>query len=860
MQFLVKRERMVRKIGLVLAGALTIGLPVALLSQHTGSGLLESEAGRPWPAPVTRDASIGQTPLAPADAIRTFTMPPGFRIQLVASEPLVKDPILAEFDEDGRLWVLELHGFAVNRQMENSFEPINELVVLDDTDGDGAFDSRTVFMDDLVMPRAFKVLANGCALVGEPPNLWHACDTDGDLQADTRELVSDRFATRGVVEHGANGLMWAMDNTIVVAQNDWDLRFIDGKPTVVPSLNRGQWGLTQDDAGRVYRVFNTDPLYVDYLKPAYYARNPNMVRTRGLYDLIVDAEKSRIWPARPTFGVNRGYRTENYREDGSQRYYGGVSSPMIYRGTSLPEKFRGQPFVVDGPTNLVHLLRFEVDASGRRSAADFYPQGEFLASTDERFRPISLTPGWDGTFYVVDMYRGVSQDGPLQTDYLRNYILERNLWQGINYGRIYRVVYDGMPTDPRPRMSSLGSADLVGYLSHPNGWWRDKAQQLLVLRRDRSVLPALERLVRDAPDPRTRLHALWTIDGIAGAGADLVDRALGDADPAVRAAAVRLAEPRLREGDKATLARVQHLARDPSIEVRWQVAASLGELPAAQRLDPLLALLLEQGADDPVMVDAIVSGLAGLERRMLGKVLEGAQPARFGDAIEMLAGAIARGRAADDVADLLRMAGDGTTAEGVHRALLAGLQAGLRGPPRLGPPQPGSPQPQLLRLASRPGSVIAAAEAGGPLAEAAEGVLAQLDWPGKPAASQAASLPPEAKRLFDAGRDIYANMCAGCHSDEGRGAAIARDLAGSRFVTGRPEILARILLSGKEGQIGLMPPAGSSLSDDELAAVMTFIRASWGNSAPPVQPDMAREWRAAYAHRKVPWTDEELEP
>src|SRR5690606_21676448 len=247
--------------------------------------------------------------------------------------------------------------------------------------------------------------------------------------------------------------------------------------------------------------------------------------------LIVDAEKSRIWPARPTFGVNRGYRTENYREDGSQRYYGGVSSPMIYRGTSLPEEFRGQPFVVDGPTNLVHLLRFEVDASGRRSAADFYPQGEFLASTDERFRPISLTPGWDGTFYVVDMYRGVSQDGPLQTDYLRNYILERNLWQGINYGRIYRVVYDGMPTDPRPRMSSLGSADLVGYPSHPNGWWRDKAQQLLVLRRDRSVLPALERLVRDAPDPRTRLHALWTIDGIAGAGADLVDRALGDADP-----------------------------------------------------------------------------------------------------------------------------------------------------------------------------------------------------------------------------------------------------------------------------------------------------------------------------------------
>lgn len=846
-----------RKIGWLGIGLLgCLGL-TAVWSQVIDNGPPESPEGRPWPAPVAADAP--QPVLTPEDALKTFTMPPGFRLQLVAAEPLVKDPILAEFDEDGRLWVLEMHGFAVNRQMDNSFEPINELVVIEDTDDDDVYDKRTVFMDGLVMPRAFKVLANGCALVGEPPNLWHACDTDGDLKADGKTLVSDRFATRGVVEHGANGLYWSIDNTITIAQNDWDLRLKDGKPEVVPSLNRGQWGLTQDDAGRVYRVFNTDPLYVDYLKPAYYARNPNMVRTRGLYDLIVDAEKSRIWPARPTFGVNRGYRKENYREDGSQRYYGGVSSPMIYRGTSLPTEMQGQPFVVDGPTNLVHLLRFQQDDSGHRSAVDFYDKGEFLASTDERFRPISLTPGWDGTFYIVDMYRGVSQDGPLQTDYLRNYILERDLWQGTGYGRIYRVVRDGMESDPRPRMSRESASELVEHLSHPNGWWRDKAQQLLVQRGDRSVIPALEKLAATAPDPRTRLHALWTMDGLGDVDPKVVDRALKDSDPAMRASAVRLTEVRLRGGNGEAIAKVIELAGDPSVEVRWQVAAALGELPKDRRLEPLLNILVGEGAD-PIAVDAVVSGLAGMERPMLDRLLALPEASRPNDAVKMLAGAIGRSRGSADVQHVVASASGGNQSAATRLALLSGLEEGLRGPPRMGPPRPGEAGPSLLLLASRPTAIIDLSEGADDTAKAAQGVLSRLDWPGKPAIAASAPMTASEQRLFDAGRDIYANMCAGCHSEQGRGSAIAKDLAGSPLVIGRSDIVGRILLSGKEGSVGLMPPAGAAMSDEEVAAIVTFIRGSWGNRAGPVGPEMVSEWRAAYAHRETPWTDEELAP
>ncbi len=450
-------------------GLLACGLPYLAFSQNTPSRPLSSTPNKPWPAPVATDLPTSPPPLSPQDALKTFTMPPGYRLELVAAEPLVRDPILSEFDGDGRLWVLEMHGFAINQKMDNSFEPINDLVVLEDTNGDGVYDKRTVFLDKLIMPRAFKVLAGNCALVGEPPHLWKACDTDGDLKADSKELISDKFATQGVVEHGANGLYWSMDNRIVIAQNDWDVSLKGGKATILPSLNRGQWGLTQDDTGRVYRVFNTDPLFVDYLNAGYYARNPNLVRTRGLYEVLADPAKSRIWPARPTFGVNRGYRTEAYREDGSSLYYGGVSSPMIYRGTALPQDVRGQPFVVDGPTNIVHLLSLKADAAGNLSTTDFYERGEFLASTDERFRPISLAPGWDGTFYIVDMYRGVSQDGPLQTDYLRNYIQERGLWEGIHYGRIYRVVHEDMNTDTRPRMSSQPTKDLVAYLEKTEG-------------------------------------------------------------------------------------------------------------------------------------------------------------------------------------------------------------------------------------------------------------------------------------------------------------------------------------------------------------------------------------------------------
>jgi hypothetical protein len=182
-------------------------------------------------------------------------------------------------------------------------------------------DKRTVFADRLVLPRAVKVLDNGAVLVGEPPNLWLMKDTDGDLKADKKELVNNTYGrAEGNIEHNANTLFWAMDNTIYTSEHDWHLRTRPGKPgafDIVPTLSRGQWGATQDDAGRLFRNVNDSPLFIDYIAPHYYMRNPDLVCTRGLYDPLIKREESVVWPIRATRGVNRGYRDQFFRKDGS---------------------------------------------------------------------------------------------------------------------------------------------------------------------------------------------------------------------------------------------------------------------------------------------------------------------------------------------------------------------------------------------------------------------------------------------------------------------------------------------------------------------------------------------------------------
>jgi mono/diheme cytochrome c family protein len=481
------------------------------------------------------------------------------------------------------------------------------------------------------------------------------------------------------------------------------------------------------------------------------------------------------------------------------------------------------------------------------------------------------------------MYRGVVQDLQFQTDYLKDYIAKHQLELPVGKGRIWRVVHDSTHRDRKPQLSKESSASLVGTLSHPNGWWRDMAQQLIVQRGDRAVVPALKELARTAPDPRTRLHALWTLDGLDAIDVDSVALALKQDRAELRAAGIRLAERWLGQPDNPLHAAVLARIDDASWIVRRQLAASLGSLPAAERGDPISTMIARYG-DDAITVDAAISGIRGQESDVLAKLLENARAgSRALDAISMLAGAVTKSGDRTGVQQIVAGAVDTARGEPQRLALLRGLDAGLNGAVRTtggidaasgpaaaaGPAIPGArgngrggrgTRTPVPIFSEEPKALTAIAAGSGEMAELATQILERASWPGKPAPARppVAPLTDAEQARYTAGGEIYNNICVACHQPDGHGKEkLAPSLVGSPFALANPTIPVRILLAGKEGAVGLMPPL-SALTDEQIAAVLTYIRRSWGNEASAVDAPIVKEVRGLTQSHARPWTEPEL--
>lgn len=849
------------------------------------AALPSSPADRPWP-PAVQHVSPLSPPLSPAEALKTFYLPPGYHLQVVASEPLVRDPIAIDWDTQGRLWVVEMASFLRDLQLpEPNLNPICRIVVLEDTNHDGVMDRRTVFADHLILPRSVKVLEHG-VLVAEPPDVWLMHDQNGDLHMHAKERLYGAFGRRnGNVEGNANGFAWGLDNWMHTAESDVDLRFRDGKMEVRRAPIQGEWSVSQDDAGRIFRNSNESPVHVDLVPSHYYSRNPNLVRMRGSYEPLGEfSEINTVWPVRPNPGTNRAYQVGIDRKDGTIARYTSACGPAIYRGDRLPAELYGNLFVAEPAANLVTRSIITDDGSGLR-AHKAYPKGDFIASTDERFRPVFISNAPDGTLYIVDMYRGVIQERSDITQYLLGHISRNHLEQPTEMGRIYRVVHDGTVRDETPALAGASPAGWVEAFSSKNGWRRDRAQELLVEAGDKSVAPELRRLLHDSTDSRVQLHALWTLDGL-----DVVEpadalRALGSASRDVRASALQVCERWLVTGDAAVSAAVIGHLDDPDWWVREQVAATLGALPAGRREAPI-ATLLERHGSDPVLVDAAISGLRGDEPAVLDAILgSGARSAASEAAVEMLAATIVKSSQDDVIRGLLAKVADPARPEWQRSALLRGAEITL-----LGATMPGtvvdkhdvlgdrqaeggayafahnvarekgySRGRRSVRLSREPAALIALAGGTGDLGRRAHRVLDRVIWPGKPGVASLPPLSAEEQKRFDAGREVFRNICMACHQPDGRGQDhLAANLIDSPLALAPAPVTVRILLNGKEGPIGLMPPVGAVLSDEQIADVLTYIRREWGQPGTPVAPGIVKEVRAENASRQRAWTNDEL--
>ena len=447
-------------------------------------------------------------PLSVDDALKSFRLQPGFEIEVVASEPMIETPVEIEFDEAGRMFVLEMRDFMPNVDGKGEDQRNGRVTLLEDADGDGRMDKHTVFAGDLLMPRAIAVVRGGL-LVAEPPVLWFFRDTDGDGKADHKEMVSNDYGSQSNPEHNANGLLWGRDNWIYSANHTVRYRFSGSGWNKESTVFRGQWGLSQDDYGRLFFNSNSDQLRADLIPSEYLSRNKNFKSAFGVNVQL--AKDQSTFPVRVNPGVNRGYQKGTLKPDGTLARYTAACGPSIYRGDLFPERFHGSAFVCEPAANMVRCnLLSEKD--GIITATNAFPGEEFLASSDERFRPVNSSTGPDGALYIVDMYRGVIQHRMYVTTFLRQQVLDRKLETPLNQGRIYRVVPTGGRRPQPPNLAKMNASMLVAQLSATNGWVRDTAQRLLVERRDFVAIPLLERVVTGGTFPAA-VHALWVLKG-----------------------------------------------------------------------------------------------------------------------------------------------------------------------------------------------------------------------------------------------------------------------------------------------------------------------------------------------------------
>jgi len=706
--------------------------------------------------------------LTPDQELTKFILQPGYHLELVLSDPIIQEPTAIAFDGNGRMFVLEDRGYMQDADATGEHDPIGRVSLHVDTDGDGKYDKHTVFVDNLVFPRFLLPFGPNALLTKEShaQEVWKYTDTNGDGVADKKELFDTGYGRYGNVEHEESFLTAGLDNWLYSTVNAFRARWTPHGVIKEPTGSNGaQWGASQDDDGKLWFQGGASGLPSYWQFPIVYG---NFGGGRGSSEM--DPDLGIPWGAPVRVADMQGGLSITRMPDGSLRSTTGAAGGDIVRAHRMPKDLQGDYLYGEQVGRIVRRVRAE-NREGLTYIKNFYDGNEFIKSTDPYFRPVDQTTAPDGTIYITDMYHGIIQEaqwsGP--GTYLRARIQQYDLDKVIHKGRIWRLVYDGVKPDrsdavardaTTPRMNDETPAQLATHLGHPNGWWRDTAQQLLVLKQDTSVVPTLQSMLKTSTNLLERFHVLWTLEGLGALDAATARTLMEDKEPRMRIQAIRASESLYKAGDKSFAGDYKRMTQDPSVDVAIQAMLTINKWKVP------------------------------------------------------------------DAAATIKATADANKARGVQ--------------------------------------VVANTILNPPTAGGRGGFGGRGAGPAYTAEQQG---------TIDRGGQIYRELCFSCHGDDGlgaprpgdsSGATMAPRLAGSPRVNGHRDYVINAVLHGLAGPVDdknytdVMVPMGSN-PDDWIAAVASYVRTSFGNTAGLVTSNDVKRVRTATSSRKLPWSVTDLE-
>ena len=558
-------------------------------------------------------------PYSPKEALQTFKIEPGFRIEPYIAEPDIRSPVAMEFDENGRIYVVENPGYPLNVDGK-----VGRIILLEDTDGNGRPDRRTVFADKLTLPTGVIRWKKG-VLVTDAPDVLYFEDTDGNGTAEIRRVVLTGFAFTNP-QHTVNSPIYGLDNWIYLAHEGpataivfpgqfgdrgGNVRFPDrpDAPSLEPARRMvrfrpdsgqleylstsTQFGHSFDAWGHHFTVSNEDHIRQEVVPASYLTRNPHLPVSSAM------ARISDHRPAADVYPIAQNGRVEMLSGVGSFTSACGIT---VYLGGAYPSSLGLFSLVAEPAQSLVH--RDVLTPSGATYVAKRARERvEFLASTDPWFRPVNFYIGPDGAIYLVDYYRLMVEHPEWTATHTHH---SPDLYKGDDRGRIYRISPESaLPLPGKIRLDQASTGQLVQLLASPNIWWRRTAQRLLVDRGSADAAEPLTRLFESSQSSVARLHALWTLDGLNRLEAHHIERALEDPEAGVRENAILLAEPRLSDQARM-LEKLLKMETDPDGRVQFQLLSTLGGIdsPSSRAAQQRL---LANNIDDPWMQIAALS-------------------------------------------------------------------------------------------------------------------------------------------------------------------------------------------------------------------------------------------------------------